>query len=151
MEIILLQKVRNLGALGERVKVKPGYARNFLIPNGHAIMATKANIEKFNARRAELEKVAADALAVAQKGAAKIAELGSVTIAARSGDEGKLFGSVSAADIADAMTAAGVAVAKHQVRMPVGMNTLRNLGEYTVSLHLYTDVEQAVTVNIVAE
>ncbi|QEP43945.1 50S ribosomal protein L9 [Ectothiorhodospiraceae bacterium BW-2] len=151
MEIILLQKIRNLGALGEQVRVKPGYARNFLIPSGRAIMATKANIEKFQARRAELEKRAADEQAAAQSLADKVASLGSVSIAVRAGGEGKLFGSVSANDVAEAVQRAGIEIDRRQVRMPAGENSLRSLGEHEVILHLHGDIDQPLTVAVVPE
>lgn len=149
MEVILLEKVRNLGDLGDQVTVKPGYGRNYLIPQGRAVMATKDNVAKFEAERAELEKKAADALAAAQGRADKLAELADVTITARAGDEGKLFGSVSAADIADAITAAGVEVAKSEVQLPTG--PIRTTGEFELNLGLHTDVEQSVKVVVVAE
>ena len=126
MEIILLDKIANLGGLGDTVTVKSGFARNFLFPQGKAVPATKANVEKFEARRAELEAKIAEQLAAAQARADKVAELGEVTIAAPAGDEGKLFGSVGTQDIADAITAAGVEVAKAEVKLPTG--TLRETG-----------------------
>lgn len=149
MDIILLERVSNLGDLGETVTVRPGYGRNFLIPTGKAVPATKANVEKFEARRAELEKVAAEALAAAQARAAKLAELASVTVKCKAGDEGKLFGSVSTGDIADALSAAGVAVEKREVAMPEG--PLREIGEYTLEIHFHSDVTQSVQVVIEAE
>ena len=127
MEIILLDKIANLGGLGDTVTVKSGFARNFLFPQGKAVPATKANVEKFEARRAELEAKIAEQLAAAQARADKVAELGEVTIAAPAGDEGKLFGSVGTQDIADAITAAGVEVAKAEVKLPTG--TLREKKE----------------------
>jgi large subunit ribosomal protein L9 len=148
MEVILLEKVRNLGGLGEKVKVRSGYGRNFLIPKGLAVMATADNMAKFEARRAELEKAAADHLAAAQARAAKLAALGEITIAANAGEEGKLFGSVGTADIADAITAAGVEVAKAEVKMPQG--ALRHTGEFSIDVALHSDVTQAVTVKVVA-
>jgi large subunit ribosomal protein L9 len=149
MDIILLEKVSNLGDLGDTVTVRPGYGRNFLIPTGKAVPATKANVEKFEARRAELEKVAAEALAAAQARAATLAELASVTVKCKAGDEGKLFGSVSTGDIADALSAAGVAVEKREVAMPEG--PLREIGEYTLEIHFHSDVTQPVQVVIEAE
>jgi len=149
MEVILLEKVRNLGGLGDQVKVKSGYGRNYLIPTGKAVMATKDNVAKFEERRAELEAKAADQLGAAQARAEKLAGLGVVTIAARAGEEGKLFGSVSAADIADAVTAAGVEVAKSEVKLPEG--PLRNIGDFELQVVLHTDVEQTVNVQVVAE
>lgn len=148
MDIILLEKVKNLGALGARVSVKPGYGRNFLIPQGKAVPATEANVAAFEARRAELERQEAEVLASAQARAAQLAEV-AVVIAAKSGDEGKLFGSVGTRDIAEAITAAGVSVDKSEVRLPNG--AIRNTGEYTVTLHLHSDVNAEVSVTVVAE
>lgn len=148
MDVILLEKVKNLGALGARVTVKPGYGRNFLIPQGKAVPATAANVASFEARRAELERQEAEVLAAAQSRAEQLANL-AVVIAAKSGDEGKLFGSVGTRDIAEAITAGGVTVDKSEVRLPNG--ALRNTGEYTVTLHLHTDVNAEVSVTIVAE
>jgi large subunit ribosomal protein L9 len=148
MEVILLEKVRNLGALGEKVKVRSGYGRNFLMPRGMAVMATKENIEKFEARRAELEQAAAAMLAAAQARAAKLAELGAVTLAHKAGDEGKLFGSIGTTDIAEAVNAAGVEVKRQEISMPEG--PIRQTGEYEIELNLHTDVTQAIKVNVVA-
>jgi len=149
MEVILLDKVANLGNLGDQVKVRPGYGRNFLIPNGKAAMATPDNKAYFEERRAELEKAAADALAVAEARAEKVNGL-RVEIARKAGDEGRLFGSVGTVDIAEAVAAAsGSEVAKQEVRLPEGV--LRNLGEYEVDLQLHTDVAATVTVSIIAE
>ena len=149
MQIILLQRIVNLGKLGETVDVKPGYGRNFLIPQGKALPATKANIEKFEARRAELEAKIAEQLAAANARAEKVAELAEVTIAAPAGDEGKLFGSVGTRDIADAITAAGVEVQKAEVKLPTG--TLRETGEYDIDLQLHSDVITSIKVIIIAE
>ncbi len=149
MEVILLEKVRNLGNLGEQINVKSGYGRNFLIPQGKAVMATKENVAKFEERRAELEAKAAELLAAAESRAAKLAELGAVTIAANAGDEGKLFGSIGAGDIADAISAAGVEVAKSEVKLPEG--SIRNIGEFELMIQLHTDVSQNVNVTVVAE
>jgi len=148
MEVILLDKVRNLGNLGDKVKVRNGYGRNFLIPQGKAVLATADNMAKFEARRAELEKAAAAELAEAQARAEKVAALGEVTITAKAGEEGKLFGSVGTADIADAITAAGVEVSKAEVKLPEG--ALRHTGEYSIDVSLHSDVVQAVTVKVVA-
>ncbi|MFZ5514208.1 MAG: 50S ribosomal protein L9 [Pseudomonadota bacterium] len=148
MEVILLSKVENLGNLGDVVKVRNGYARNFLIPYGKAKAATKANVAEFEARRAELEKAAAEALAAAQARAAQLEGV-AVTIAGKAGTEGKLFGSIGTAEIADALTAAGHAVEKREVRMPTG--PLRAVGEYDIELHLHTDVNTSVKVNVIAE
>ena len=149
MQIILLDKVANLGGVGDNVTVKAGYARNFLFPQGKAVPATKANIEKFEARRAELEaKLAAD-LAAANDRAAKVAALGEVTIASKAGDEGKLFGSVGTRDIADAITEAGVKVSKAEVKLPNG--TLRETGEFEIDLQLHAEVIATVKVVVIAE
>ena len=148
MEVILLEKVANLGALGTKVNVKPGYGRNFLIPQGKAVPATKANLEAFEARRAELERQEAEILATAQARAEQLATL-AIVIAAKSGDEGKLFGSVGTRDIADAITTAGIAVTKTEVRLPNG--ALRNTGEYKIALQLHSDVMAEVALTVVAE
>jgi large subunit ribosomal protein L9 len=149
MEIILLDKIANLGGLGDTVTVKSGYARNFLFPQGKAVPATKVNVEKFEQRRAELEAKIADQLAAAQARADKIAALGEVTIASPAGDEGKLFGSVGTRDIADAITAAGVEVTKSEVKLPVG--TLRETGEFEIDLQIHTDVTTTIKLVIIQE
>ncbi|CAJ0994649.1 50S ribosomal protein L9 [Sodalis praecaptivus] len=149
MQVILLDKVTNLGGLGDQVNVKAGYARNFLVPQGKAVPATKKNVEYFEARRAELEAKLADVQAVAEARAAKINELGSVTIASKAGDEGKLFGSIGTRDIADAITAAGVNVAKSEVRLPNGV--LRTTGDHDVSIQVHSDVFATLNVVIVPE
>ena len=148
MEVILLEKVANLGALGSKVNVKAGYGRNFLIPQGKAVPATAANLEAFEARRAELERQEAEILAAAQARAEQLATL-AVVIAAKSGDEGKLFGSVGTRDIADAITTAGIAVVKTEVRLPNG--AFRNTGEYKIALQLHSDVMAEVALTVVAE
>lgn len=148
MEIILLQKVENLGNLGDRVKVKPGYGRNYLIPHGKATEATPANIARFEARRAELEKAANDALTVAQGRARELTDL-IVTLSAKAGGEGRLFGSVGAADIAEAVSAAGIELKKQEVRLPQG--PIRQLGEYDVEVRLHSDVSTHIRVNVIAE
>lgn len=148
MEVILLSKVENLGNLGDVVKVRNGYARNFLIPYGKAKAATRANVAEFEARRAELEKAAAEALAQAQARAAQLEGV-VVTIAGKAGTEGKLFGSIGTAEIAEALTAAGHGVAKREVRLPTG--PLRAVGEYDIVLHLHTDVNTSIKVNVIAE
>ena len=147
MQVILLDKIAKLGGLGDQVSVKSGYARNYLIPQGKAVMATKANIEAFGARRAELEAKLAANKAAAEERAAKLAELATVVIAPKSGDEGKLFGSIGTRDVAEAITAAGVAVAKSEVRMG---NVLRNTGDYEVAVQLHADVKAAVQIQVVA-
>ncbi len=149
MDIILLDKIANLGGLGDKVTVKAGFARNFLFPQGKAVPATKENVEKFEARRADLEAKIAEQLAAAEARAAKVAELGEVTIAAPAGDEGKLFGSIGTRDIADAVTAAGVEVTKAEVKLPTG--TLRETGEYDIDLQLHSDVTATAKVVIIAE
>lgn len=149
MEVILLDKVDNLGGLGDKVKVRPGYGRNFLIPTGRAVPANAANTAAFEARRAELEQQVAAKVAAAQVRKAEIEALGSVTITHRAGDEGKLFGSVGTIDIADACEAAGVAVSKSEVRLPEG--PFRMAGEYEVEVHLHTDVNAVLKVSILAE
>ena len=149
MQVILLDKVAHLGGVGTQVEVKSGFARNFLIPQGKAVMATAANIAHFEARRAELEAKAAEALAAAQARAAQIAEIAAVAIAATAGDDGRLFGSISARDIAEALTAAGVEVAKSEVRL--GEGPLRAIGEHQVKVHLHPEVNAVVTVNVVTE
>ena len=148
MEVILLEKVSNLGNLGDKVNVRPGYGRNFLIPQGKAVSATKDNVIAFEARRAELEKAAADVLAAAQARADKLEGM-TVTITSNAGDEGKLFGSVGTQDIADACTAAGVEVAKSEVRMPTG--AIREVGEYDIDVQLHSDLTATVKVAVVAE
>ncbi|MBS1221648.1 MAG: rplI [Proteobacteria bacterium] len=148
MEIILLEKIANLGALGDRVKVKPGYARNFLIPKGKATEATGANLARFEARRAELERIAAEALAKAKARAEQLAEL-IVTLSVKTGSEGRLFGSVGPADIASAVSAAGIELQKQEVRLPTG--SIRQIGEYDVDLHLHGEVKTQIRVNVIAE
>lgn len=147
MEVILLEKVANLGSLGDKVKVKSGYGRNFLLPYGKAVPATEANLKAFEERRAELEKVAADKLATA-KSRAEALEGASFTVTSKAGDEGKLFGSIGVRDIADVITAAGTDVEKSEVRLPEG--PLRVTGEYEIELHLHSDVEVTVTLAVVA-
>ena len=148
MQVILLDKIARLGGLGDKVEVKSGFARNYLIPQGKAVMATKANLEVFEARRAELEAKLADVLAAAQARAAQLEALEAVVIESKSGDEGKLFGSIGTRDVADAITAAGVAVAKSEVRMPEG--ALRYTGEYEIAVQLHADVKTAVKIQVVA-
>ncbi|VAW89082.1 LSU ribosomal protein L9p [hydrothermal vent metagenome] len=148
MDVILLEKVRNLGNLGDKVSVKSGYGRNFLIPQNKAVPATASNVASFEARRAELEKEASDVLAAAQARAEKLEGI-SVTIAGNAGDEGKLFGSIGTADVAAAVTAAGVELSKAEVRMPEG--AIRATGEYSVAVHLHVDVDSSVNVIVTAE
>jgi large subunit ribosomal protein L9 len=148
MEVILLEKVENLGNLGDRVNVKSGYGRNFLIPGGKATPATEEHIKAFEARRAELEKAAADHLAAAEARREKLEDL-TVTITAKAGDEGKLFGSVGTSDIAHAVCDAGVEIERHEVRLPEG--AFRQVGEYQVALHLHSDVNTEITLIVAAE
>ncbi len=149
MEIILLDKISGLGDLGDKVAVKPGYGRNFLIPSGKAIPATKANLVAFEARRAELEKEAAAKLATAESRKAAVDGLDGITISHKAGEEGKLFGSVGTVDISKACTDAGVAVEKNEVRLPDG--PMRATGEFEVVLHFHPDVNANLKVIIVAE
>jgi large subunit ribosomal protein L9 len=148
MEIILLEKIENLGAMGDRVKVRPGYGRNYLVPKGKAKPATPENIAAFEAMRADLEQAAAEALAAAEARRDKLEGM-SITIAANAGDEGKLFGSVGTADIADAITAQGVEVDRHEVRLPNGV--FRQTGEYDVQVHLHSDVNATIKLDITPE
>lgn len=148
MQIILLEKVENLGSLGSQVNVRPGYARNFLFPQGKAVPATKANIAEFDARRAELEAQAAAKLADAESRKAKIEEI-EVSVAVRAGDEGKLFGSLGTRDIADLVSQAGVEVTKSEVRLPNG--PIRNVGEFDVAIHLHPEVNATLKLIVVAE
>jgi len=148
MEVILLQKVENLGNLGDRVRVKSGYGRNFLVPSGRAVSATAENVKAFEERRAELEKKAAGELGDAQTRKEKLEEL-TVSIARKAGEQGRLFGSVGAADIAEAVTAAGVPLEKREVRLPEG--PFHATGEYEVQLHLHTDIKATLIVTVVAE
>ena len=148
MQVILLEKVGRLGNLGDKVNVKAGYGRNFLIPFGKAVAATKNSIAEFEARRAELEAAAAALRAAAEARAAQLADL-IITFAANAGDEGKLFGSIGTRDIAEAITAAGVAVEKSEVRLPNG--ALRELGEFDVDIQVHSDIMQAIKLKVVAE
>ena len=148
MQVILLEKVVNLGQLGDVVKVRQGYARNFLIPQGKARRATDAAIKEFEARRADLEKVQADRFSAAQSVSEKLNGV-AVSIAAKAGVDGRLFGSVTNYDIAEALGQQGFSVNKGQVRMPQG--PLKAVGEHHVSVVLHTDVVSDITVNVVAE
>jgi large subunit ribosomal protein L9 len=148
MELILLQKVANLGNIGDRVKVKPGFGRNYLLPQGKATLATADNIAKFEARRAELEKAANDELAAAQARARKL-EGFKLTLTAKAGGEGKLFGSIGTTDIAEGCRKAGHEIERSEVRLPHG--PIRQAGEHSVQLHLHTDVTVDVPVIVVAE
>ncbi|MAK92605.1 MAG: 50S ribosomal protein L9 [Oceanospirillaceae bacterium] len=148
MQIILLEKVENLGALGDTVNVRPGYARNFLFPKGKAVPATKANVEQFEARRAELEAQSAAKLADAESRKEKIEEI-ELSVAVKAGEEGKLFGSLGNRDIADLVTEAGVAVEKAEVRLPEG--PIRNVGEFDIAIHLHPEVNAVLKLLVVAE
>ena len=148
MEVILLEKIENLGAMGEKVTVKPGYGRNYLVPKGKAKPATAENIAEFEARRAELEKLAAEALAAAEARRDQL-DGKTIEITAKAGDEGKLFGSIGTADITDAVKTAGVEIERHEVRLPEG--AFRQIGEYEVQLHLHSDVNATITLVITAE
>jgi large subunit ribosomal protein L9 len=148
MEIILLQKVANLGAIGDRVKVRSGYARNYLLPQGKATVATPENVAKFESRRAELERSAREEFTAAQARAEGLKDF-HLRITVKAGAEGKLFGSIGTADIAEASTAAGHKVARSEVRLPNG--PIRLVGEHVVSLHLHADVDVPLPVTIVAE
>jgi large subunit ribosomal protein L9 len=147
MQVILLEKIKHFGNLGEQVAVKPGFARNYLYPQGKAVPATKGNIEKFEARRTELESVANEKLQAAKARAEQLATL-SVSIASKAGDEGKLFGSIGIRDIAEAITKAGVTVQKNEVLLA---EAIRQTGEYDIDIQLHTDVNAQVKVNIIAE
>ena len=148
MELILLEKVQKLGDLGDKVNVKPGYGRNFLVPQGKAVPATKANIEAFEARRAELEKIAVEKLSGAEERRDALADF-EVTITANASEEGKLYGSIGPREIADAVSKDGPAINKAEVIM--GEGPIRYTGEHTVLLHLHADVETEIKVTIEAE
>ncbi len=148
MQVILMEKVVNLGALGDVVKVKDGFARNFLIPQGKAKRATAANLKEFEGRRSELEKKANETLVSAQERQGKLEGL-MVQISQKAGVDGRLFGSVTNSDIAEAIKALGIEVKKSEIRMPQG--PLKHIGDYTVTLHLHTDVEATVKVSVLGE
>jgi len=148
MEIILLEKVANLGNIGDKVKVRSGYGRNFLLPKGKATLATPVNVAKFEARRTELEKNAREHLVSAEDRAAAMKDF-KLTITAKAGTEGKLFGSIGTTDIAEAATRAGFKVSRSEVRLPNG--SIRMVGEHMVNLHLHADIDVNLPVTIVAE
>ncbi len=148
MEVILLEKVANLGNLGDKVSIKAGYGRNYLIPQGKAAMATPTKIKEFEERRAELEKQAAERFSAATARGEALSKL-DVSIACKSGDEGRLFGSVGTQAIAEAVTAAGVKVEKSEIRMPHGV--IRQIGEYDIAFRLHSDVEITLPVKVVSE
>jgi large subunit ribosomal protein L9 len=147
MDVILLENVENLGGIGDLVKVKPGYGRNYLLPQGKAALATRENMKQIEARRAELEKAAAEELKKAQKRAQSLNGL-EVVVKANAGSEGKLFGSVGPIDIADALTAIQVEVERAEIRMPEG--PIGELGEFPIGVHLHTDVDAEIMVRVVA-
>jgi large subunit ribosomal protein L9 len=148
MNVILLDKVENLGDIGDLVTVKPGYGRNYLLPQGKATLATKANLAEVEARRAELEKAAAEELTAAKARAGLIDGM-ELVIPANAGEEGKLFGSVGPIDITDAFSKVGVEVERSEVRMPDG--PIHELGEFTIGMHLHADINVDVVVKVVAE
>lgn len=149
MNVILLEKVHNLGDLGDNVNVKSGYGRNYLIPKGIAVPATTGNIAKLEAKRAELEQTAVEKLSIAEARQTALTELGSVTIAHKVGEEGKLFGSVGTVDIATAIIETGVDVAKREIRLPEG--AIRVVGEYDITIDLHSDLTANIKVNVIAE
>jgi len=148
MQVILMEKVVNLGGLGDVVKVKDGYARNFLIPHGKAKRATQANLKEFEARRADLEKKANEQLTSAQERAAKL-EGQKIDVAQKAGVDGRLFGSVTSADIVEALGKQGIEVKKAEIRMPQG--PLKHIGEFPITIQLHSDVLAHITVHVVAE
>ena len=148
MEVILLEKIANLGNLGDKVTIKSGYGRNYLVPQGKAVAATAKKIAEFEARRAELEKAAAEKLSIAQKLGNEISKL-EIVITNKAGDEGRLFGSVGTHNIAEAITAAGIAIEKQQIRLPNG--AIRQIGDYPIDINLHSDVVVTLTIKIAAE
>lgn len=147
MQIILLEKIQNLGVLGDTVDVKPGYARNFLIPGGRAVAANAANMAEFESRRAELERSQAEVVNAAKLRAVKLQDL-RIVVAHRAGEEGKLFGSVGPVDVAEAVTATGAEIDRSEVRIP---ESIRQVGEYIVEIHLHADVVVPITLDVQAE
>lgn len=148
MEVILLEKIQKLGELGDKVTVRPGYGRNFLIPKHKAVPATAENLARFEEQRADLESVQADAYARADARAEKLRDM-EITIMANAGSEGKLFGSVGAADIADAANASGAEVEKREIRLPEG--PLREIGDYDIEVHLNADVTVTIKVKVIPD
>ena len=148
MEVILLEKIANLGNLGDKVIIKSGYGRNYLVPQGKAVLATATKIAEFEVRRAELEKAAHEKLSTAQKLGAELNKL-QIEIAHKAGDEGRLFGSIGTHNIAEAITVAGIAIEKHQIRLPHG--TIRHIGEYAIDINLHSDVIVTLTIKVTAE
>jgi large subunit ribosomal protein L9 len=149
MEVILLEKIGKLGNIGDKAKVKAGFGRNYLIPQGKAVFATESNIGEFESRRAELEAKAADALTAAQTRADQLAALDSIVISVIAGDEGKLFGSIGARELEDAIGGAGVEVSKNEISLPDG--ALRQTGDYVIDIQLHSDVTGSVSVTLEAE
>ena len=149
MEVILLENIGNLGGLGDRVDVKSGFGRNFLIPQGKAVSATRENIARFEERRAELEAAAAKAGNAAEARAEAINALGTITVEANAGEEGKLFGSIGTRDIAEAVCAAGCEIDKSEVRLPEG--AFHELGEFEVVIHIHSNVDATINLSVVAE
>jgi large subunit ribosomal protein L9 len=148
VEVILLKKVGNLGDLGDKVSIRPGYGRNFLIPQGYAVPATEANLKRFEERRAELEQQAAEAYAIAEERRGQLDGL-TVTVARKAGDEGRLFGSVGTADIAAAVQEMGLALEKQEIRLPGG--AFRAAGEYEVAVQLHPEVDATLKLEVVPE
>ena len=148
MEVILLKKVSNVGDLGEKVSIRPGYGRNFLIPQGYAVPATEANLKRFEEHRAELEKQAAEALSTAEERRTRLDGL-MVTVARKAGDEGRLFGSVGTADIAAAVSDMGLPLEKQEIRLPEG--AFRATGEYEVAVQLHPEVTATLKLEVVPE
>jgi large subunit ribosomal protein L9 len=148
MEVILLESIGKLGQLGDKVSVKGGFGRNFLIPQGKAVPATEGNVARFEERRAELEKAEAEKLSAAQARADQFNDL-ELSVVAKAGDEGKLFGSIGTRDIADAISEAGIAVEKSEVRLPAGV--IRTVGEFDVALQLHPEVTANMKLTVVAE
>jgi large subunit ribosomal protein L9 len=148
MEVILLEKIANLGNLGDKVTIKSGYGRNYLVPQGKAVAATAKKIAEFEARRAELEKAAAEKLSAAQKLGNELSKL-QIVITHKAGDEGRLFGSVGTHNIAEAITEAGIAIEKQQIRLPHG--AIRHIGDYPIDINLHSDVVVTLTIKIAAE
>lgn len=148
MEVILLEKIANLGNLGDKVTIKSGYGRNYLVPQGKAVAATAKKIAEFEARRAELEKAAAEKLNAAKARAEALSKL-EIVITHKAGDEGRLFGSVGTHNIAEAITQAGVAVEKNEIRLPHG--AIRNTGEFPIDINLHSDVVITLPIKIAAE
>lgn len=149
MQVILLERMGRLGGLGDKVSVRPGYARNYLIPQGKAVRATAENTAIFESRRVELEKHAIEVLQAAQARADAVRDLGVITIAGRAADEGRLYGSIGTLEITDAITKVGVTIHKSEICLPNG--ALRTIGEHDISLQLHSDITVHVKINVVPE